>query len=707
MQKNHHTSPSSNSFILGHRLRSAVAIVACALFLVVASVSPLVTRAASNASLYTYDFSSVSGAQVPNTAAANTTAVMNLTGAWSQVPDGVRFQGNTVDTQSGGNAKPTSGTTLNVPATQSVGAAVVFTYQASCITDSQNMSQVGPFANAVTQVKLQLSKCKNGVTYPECRLAGALTPSTALALRGDVGLQDGVTYRLSCYKTPDTGTTATVTMNLTSLDANNQDTTTATKTFPIPATGAMVSSERVTAGNKYPLPLQTSNTDQFNGILKKIAYCASAVTSEVAACLSDETAFAATPPQPPAGTADEIKYAFGSTPDSVVFSWRGTEQTLYYGLDTSYGSSVTAANSAITPVDTSGPFREAVITGLQPGTTYHYKVGSTGADATFTTTPAETTSFKVLSTGDTIASSCRSYQTQQNQLLFAENADFMIHGGDIAIANECGVPAIHQYFTDMQPLFQRAAFMPVWGNHEYGQPTATAPAGTPRDTLANYKGRVALPNAQTVPGDIPSKTSQPGCGEEIGSSTNTCLGEDWGWFKAGRVLFVSFPELSWNSIQDWQTKAAALMQQAQDDASVDYIVTYGHRPVLSSTGWTPSAGYEAAFTALADQFSPTARVGGKYVLNITQHRHSMEVFPDYHGVMHVVNGGGGQGLINFQTILPGSEFRMKHLGYSTLAYDAQARQLTYNMVCGVTMGASAETPCTAGATVYSKTFSRP
>jgi hypothetical protein len=406
---------------------------------------------------------------------------------------------------------------------------------------------------------------------------------------------------------------------------------------------------------------------------------------------------------PPTGGVDEVKYAYGDTADTVVFSWRGSERTIWYGVDSSYGSQAVAVDSAITPVDIVGPFREVALSGLQPGTTYHYRIGESGQDSTFSTAPAATDSFRAISIGDTIASTCRVYQRQMNQLVLDQNADFMIHGGDIAIANECGEPAVHQYYLDIEPFTRRSAFMPVWGNHEYGQPTANAPAGTPRDTLANYKGRSYIPNAQTVPSDTSTQTSHPGCGQEIGSPVNTCRGEDWGFFRAGGVLFISYPEPWSNAITDWQAKATAIMEQAHDDPSIDFIVTYGHRPVLSSTSWTPPAGYDAAFRALGDRFSPTSRPDGKYVLNIAQHRHNLEVFDNYRGVTHVVNGGGGQGLLGFSTILTGSTFRLHHLGFSTLDYNADENQLTFRMICGPSISYERST-CTAGSTIFTKTF---
>ncbi len=78
---------------------------------------------------------------------------------------------------------------------------------------------------------------------------------------------------------------------------------------------------------------------------------------------------------------------------SVNTNGSDTTVTFEYGLDTNYGTTVTAAQSPLTdPIDASV---SAPITSLTPGTTYHFRVvaqntvGTTyGADVTFTTEAA-------------------------------------------------------------------------------------------------------------------------------------------------------------------------------------------------------------------------------------------------------------------------------------------------------------------------------
>lgn len=86
--------------------------------------------------------------------------------------------------------------------------------------------------------------------------------------------------------------------------------------------------------------------------------------------------------------------------------------------------------------------------------------------------------------------------------------------------NSRGQAAVDQQFNDVMVWSQDAAYMPVWGNHEWDRPKD--------DDLRNYKGRFALPNSQTSP-DAP----QP-----------RCWGKDWYWFDYGNVRFIAYPEPS-------------------------------------------------------------------------------------------------------------------------------------------------------------------
>jgi hypothetical protein len=400
-----------------------------------------------------------------------------------------------------------------------------------------------------------------------------------------------------------------------------------------------------------------------------------------------------------ADTVDEIHYSLGESAGSVVVNWRGAETAIAYGPTEAYGFQAVAGVPAITPVDSAGPFREVELSGLAPDTLYHYRIGA-GVDHVLRTAPLG--SFRWVDVGDTASTLCKPHVAQVHTLIARLAPRFVTHGGDISEANVCGAAAVHAYYVDQQAWSTEAAFQPVWGNHEFGAPTAAAPAGTPRDSLANYKGRGEMTNARTLAIDTATRTSAPGC--PYTGTVNTCRGEDWGWFRAGGVLFVSYPEVWPGAIADWQPAADALLARAQADPTVDFVITYGHRPAYSSlttNGWDP--GVRSALDALAQRHSPgPGRPDGKYVLNLAHHVHALEVFGPVHGLTHVTNATGGQGTVSLPSPAAGSLLRFSHLGVLAGDYDAAARRLSLRWVCGPPLGT--KDSCGYGDTVWSTTF---
>ena len=244
-------------------------------------------------SLYSYNFAGTTGT-VANSAEVNTAVPLTLLGDWTATAAGVFFTGNTVDAQSVGYAKSASGSTLTVPATQSVGVSILFRYQApssgQCFSDSPNLTQIGKFAANITQVKLQLSNCGKSATqvYPQCRMAGASTASSVLPVMGTQSLVDGELYIVQCAKTPDpVSGKPTLELKTTKVDTINGNQVTI-DSFQIAKTGNMNSTQYLSVANQYPLKAQTSNTDQFVGEVLKLAYCKGADLSAAQTCLEAE-----------------------------------------------------------------------------------------------------------------------------------------------------------------------------------------------------------------------------------------------------------------------------------------------------------------------------------------------------------------------------------------------------------------------------------
>jgi hypothetical protein len=240
--------------------------------------------------LYDYQFTGTNGTVI-NSAPGGVAAPLTLSGEWQPVPTGVQFNGDTSGQWSVAYGKPTSGYTLNEPPTAAVGAGSEFTYQApaqgTCFSDTPNITQIGRYYPHDAQAKIQLSSCNDSQTnvMAECRFSGSLTPSGTPPLVSTLPLVSGDTYVVKCIKSPDQlYSKATVTLSVTDLDAT-QGVKKVVDTFRVAALGSMKTTEYISAGNKYPLPLPADNTDQFIGIITTAAYCAG-TTTDVGTCLS-------------------------------------------------------------------------------------------------------------------------------------------------------------------------------------------------------------------------------------------------------------------------------------------------------------------------------------------------------------------------------------------------------------------------------------
>ena len=367
--------------------------------------------------------------------------------------------------------------------------------------------------------------------------------------------------------------------------------------------------------------------------------------------------------------ASQIHYTLVG-PTQVVFDWKGSTRTIRYGRTARYGERALADRPMPMPFSSAGPFREARLTGLRPGTTYHYSIGSE-PDRTFATAPTGPFRFVVeADVGDSL--STPAVAATQSQIA-AEKPAFVIVAGDLTYGNDNGQDAVERHFDDVMAWSRSAAYMPAWGNHEWD---------TPEDDLRNYKGRFAIPHPQASPG-------APAAG---------CCGEDWGWFDAGGVRFISYPEpYEDDTWANWERGAARLLASADSDPNIRFVVTYGHRPAYSS-GYHPG---DARLASILDSFGDRFR---KYVLNLNAHSHDYERFVPIHGVVHVTAAGGGAPLETpWRRNDPRTAFRTMHLEH--LRIDVTRSALRLQAVCGPPT-ASDDDSCAPGAVLDSVTISR-
>ena len=256
------------------------------------------------------------------------------------------------------------------------------------------------------------------------------------------------------------------------------------------------------------------------------------------------------------GTADEVHYTF-TGPTSVAFDWRGSATTISYGLTQAYGLTETAHVPDPLPFSSAGPFQEVQLTGLQPGTQYHYSIGG-GPDSVFETAPTGAFRFDVIAD----VGSSRDWTTvvpTQNQVA-ADNPDFVLVPGDLTLrlpARPAGRGSALQRRDGLEHARRLHACL---GQSRVGEPRDRRPA--------QLQGPVRPAQRST------QSAARPAAG---------CCGEDWGWFDAGGVRFISYPEPydagTWTGLAgrrrlDVRRRAGGSIRQ--------FIVTFGHRPAYST-----------------------------------------------------------------------------------------------------------------------------
>jgi hypothetical protein len=370
------------------------------------------------------------------------------------------------------------------------------------------------------------------------------------------------------------------------------------------------------------------------------------------------------------GTADEIHWTFTGL-NSVSFDWRGTATEVRYGTTSSYGGVALGQQPNPMPFSSPGPFWEAEVTGLQPNSLYHYSIGS-ARDETFRTPPQPGTSdFTVDAEGD-IGGSNSFVSVPGVQRLIADDLPaFVLVLGDLTYGNQTDQSSVDQHFNDVMVWSQKTAYMPAWGNHEWDV--------AEKDDLRNYKGRFELPNQQM----------------STGAPNRGCCGKDWYWFDYGNVRFIAYPEhYSSATLSDWYNKVTDLMDQAEHDPNLDFIVTFGHRPAYSS-------GYHPGDLVLKQYFNQLS-IHSKYVLNVNGHSHNYERSYPQRGVIHVTAGTGGSELEENSTrclfrLCPApswSAFRAMHFGVLRLHF--MRDEIRGEFVCGPAGGGKNDVQCGLG-----------
>lgn len=364
--------------------------------------------------------------------------------------------------------------------------------------------------------------------------------------------------------------------------------------------------------------------------------------------------------------ADQVHWTLtGQT--AVTFDWRGTkdENVIRYGTSSgNYTHKVIASACVPDPLSGNGPYWEAKINGLQENTLYHYSIAG-GAEHTFRTPPVRGSSgFTVCAESDMGSTIDHPIFSTTQQMIADIAPEFVLVCGDLTHEDRNGAPAVDQHFIDVMVWSQDAAYMPIWGNHDWDSKI---------DYLSNYKGRFDLPNSHN---------------------------EDWYWFDYGNVRFIAYPEPYGDARDTWWSSVEQIMAEAQNDPAIRFIVTFGHRPAYSSGYHDGASNVKEYLDTLGDAYS-------KYVLNLNGHSHDYERSFPQHGVTHItVATSGGDDLAQKNSCLWGtcsqpawSAFRAMHLGVFKLDFGPAGIQGSF--ICGPPGGGDNDVTCTQGSVLDS------
>ena len=334
---------------------------------------------------------------------------------------------------------------------------------------------------------------------------------------------------------------------------------------------------------------------------------------------------------------DIYPYLQMPTATSMTIQWRTcaeTSGTVRYGLTPAM---------ELEAVESPLASRHAVtLTGLEPGSEYHYQVTADGEPLsevhTFRTAPGEAAPFVFTVLGDTLYSPVEKLLIKD--LIRADDPAFLLHIGDMT--GEMGgyqesVWREH-FFDDYADLLCLTPVLPVLGNHEYqGLVVVWFPISGGTELFRDY---FTLPN-----------------------------NERWYSFDWGRCHFigldVNLVEELGGAQQDWLVADLERATDGVDDP--EWIFAYWHQPAYSSgLGQTDVMG-----DPIRRRYVPLMETYGVDVV-FYGHDHFYERSVK-EGVTYIVTGGGGASPF---PIIPGSNpySRVAHHAYQymrvSVTYDS-------------------------------------
>lgn len=335
---------------------------------------------------------------------------------------------------------------------------------------------------------------------------------------------------------------------------------------------------------------------------------------------------------------------FGADPRTQMHvSWSTTgpvaQPVVDVGLDGTYGRTVAAETRTV--MGTGTQYHHASLTGLQPGTAYHYRVrhdGGASDDATFRTAPAAAAPFTFTAFGDQGVSEGAQATTAR---IGALGPAFHIHAGDICYANNRGLgdpPELNapnnavwdQWLGMMTSVAATVPWMTAVGNHEME-------GGYGEQGYDGYLGRFSLPGGGPSPVVYAFRYGNVAVLSLDANDVSFEITANLGYTAGAQVAWLR-----------------ATLSALRADPTIDFIVAqYHHCSYCTNAVHASDAGPREQWEPLFDQFKVDLVVNG--------HNHSYErthpmrdgrptteianggtVRPAEQGTTYITAGGGGQ-----------------------------------------------------------------
>jgi calcineurin-like phosphoesterase family protein len=276
---------------------------------------------------------------------------------------------------------------------------------------------------------------------------------------------------------------------------------------------------------------------------------------------------------------------------TVLFTTRDVAARAQLRLTRPRKLAVLEIPAEVDPSDVTGHQRRALLTDLEPATTYCYELEGWTAPVGFRTAPAAGAGARVrfIAFGD----SGGDYRDIVRQKMDSVPFDLMLHAGDIAYQRGALAEFEATFFDTYAGLIARFPIFPASGNHEYGTEAA-----------APYRQVFALPE-NGGPGGV----------------------ERWFSFDWGDIHFVAL------DTERVGVEQSAWLERDLGATARAWKVVYMHKPPYSSGTHGSSLDVRATFSPSFERFGVQLVISG--------HDHDYERMKPIAGVTYVVSGGGG------------------------------------------------------------------